>query len=112
MALIFLPAPLLTEPFWVWFNREDTQRLFLFTGKLAHDLAFSVDAILRETKLKRRKSSISGRISRLSPRRIWFFFCRNIRFRNYRVRDSLQHEVRNEESCRFILSGRRAALRL
>lgn len=37
MALIFLPAPLLTEPFWVWFNREDTQRLFLFTGKLAHD---------------------------------------------------------------------------
>jgi hypothetical protein len=35
--LIFLPAPLLTEPFWVWFNREDTQRLFLFTGRLAHD---------------------------------------------------------------------------
>jgi|SRR5687767_15495608 len=35
----------------------------------------------------------------------------NNHFRNYRVRDSLQDKVRNEESCGFILSGPRAALR-
>jgi hypothetical protein len=27
------------------------------------------------------------------------------RFRNYRVRDNFQHEVRNEEGCRFIFFG-------
>ena len=62
--------------------------------------------------LKPNRSVESQAESSLFPRRNWFSFAVNNRFRNYRVRDSLQHEVRNEESCRFILSGRRAALLL
>jgi hypothetical protein len=41
MALISPPGSAVTEPFWFLVNREDTQRLFIFTGNLTHD-QFSV----------------------------------------------------------------------
>jgi hypothetical protein len=47
-------------------------------------------------------NSILTRIEPLPPRRILVSFWRKYRFRNYRVRDSLQHEVRNEESWSLI----------
>jgi hypothetical protein len=44
-------------------------------------------------------SSILRRISYFSPRRVVAFAAFNNRFRNDGARDSLQHEVRNEEGC-------------